>query len=305
MTTRAGIVTVAGRPNVGKSTLLNRLVGQRLAITSPKPQSTRTRVVGLISDDTTQIVLLDTPGLLEPSYALQHTMRAASLRALEDADVIIHLIDAVDGHPESLAAAAGLEPARAPTAPTLLVFNKSDAVAAARREALARQAPDALLISAHTGEGVAELLAKLRLLLPASPFLYDSEDLSTQQMRFFAAEMVRETALEQLDDEVPYSVACEIEEYRETRSPIYIRAVLHVERDSQKRILIGAGGSRIKAIGSSARAKIESLVGRSVYLDLHVKVLDNWRRNEAALARLGYRVLGHMPRRPARKDDSP
>ena len=305
MTTRAGIVTVAGRPNVGKSTLLNRLVGQRLAITSPKPQSTRTRVVGLISDDTTQIVLLDTPGLLEPSYALQHTMRAASLRALEDADVIIHLIDAVDGHPESLAAAAGLEPARAPTAPTLLVFNKSDAVAAARREALARQAPDALLISAHTGEGVAELLAKLRLLLPASPFLYDSEDLSTQQMRFFAAEMVRETALEQLDDEVPYSVACEIEEYRETRSPIYIRAVLHVERDSQKRILIGAGGSRIKAIGSSARAKIESLVGGSVYLDLHVKVLDNWRRNEAALARLGYRLPGHMPRRPARKDDSP
>ena len=304
MNTRAGIVTVAGRPNVGKSTLLNRLVGRRLAITSPKPQSTRTRVVGLISDDTTQIVLLDTPGLLEPTYALQDSMRRASLRALEDADVIVHLIDAVDGHPESLAAAAGLDPAKAPRAPTILVFNKSDVATTARREALARQEPDALLISAHTGDGIAELLEKLRVMLPVSPFLYDAEDLSTQQMRFFAAEMVRETALEQLDDEVPYSVACEIEEYRETRSPIYIRAVLHVERDSQKRILIGAGASRIKAIGSSARRKIESLVGGPVYLDLHVKVLENWRRNEAALARLGYRVPEHTPRRPSRKDDS-
>jgi GTP-binding protein Era len=290
MTTRAGFVTVAGRPNAGKSTLLNRLVGQRLAITSPKPQSTRERVVGIVSDVDTQMVLLDTPGLLEPSYALQRSMRAASLRALEDADVIVHLIDALEGHVEPLAVAAGLGTDRTPRAPTLVVLNKADALSAARRAALAIEHADTLVISARTGEGVPDLLARVRAMLPEGPFLYDPEDVSSQHLRFFAAEMVRETALEQLEDEVPYSVACEIEEYRETRSPVYIRAVLHVERESQKRILIGSGGSRIKSIGTAARRKIEALVGAAVFLDLHVKVLPNWRRNAAALQRLGYKV---------------
>ena len=146
------------------------------------------------------------------------------------------------------------------------------------------------MISALTGDGVPGLLGRVRELLPEHPFYYDADDLSTQNTRFFASEMIRETALEQLEDEVPYSIACEIEEFRETRSPVYIRAVLHVERDSQKRILIGAGGSRIKSIGTRARGKIEALIGSSVYLDLHVKVLPNWRRDAAALRRLGYRV---------------
>ena len=294
MTTHTGFVTVAGRPNAGKSTLLNRLVGERLAITSPKPQSTRERVVGIVSDEDTQIVLLDTPGLLEPAYELQRSMRAASLRALDDADIIIHLVDALDGHVETLATAAGLSSDRAPRAPVVLALNKSDALSPGRRDAVTRefapQAPNAFVISARTGEGIADLLTRVRALLPEGPFLYDPEDLSSQHLRFFAAEMVRETALEQLEDEVPYSVACEIEEYRETRSPVYIRAVLHVERDSQKRILIGAGGARVKAIGTAARAKIEALVGGPVYLDLHVKVLANWRRDAAALRRLGYAV---------------
>jgi GTP-binding protein Era len=287
---RAGTVTVAGRPNAGKSTLLNRLVGQRLAITSPKPQSTRERVVGIITDENTQIILLDTPGLLEPAYALQKSMRQASLKALEDADVIIHLIDALEGTVETLAAAAGLAPDRAPRAPTILTFNKADGLNAGRRAALVAENPGAVVISALTGDGVPLLLDRVRALLPEHPFYYDAEDLSTQNTRFFAAEMIRETALEQLEDEVPYSIACEIEEFRETRSPVYIRAVLHVERDSQKRILIGAGGSRIKSIGTRSRAKIEALIGSPVYLDLHVKVLPNWRRDSAALRRLGYRV---------------
>jgi len=288
--TQAGTVTVAGRPNAGKSTLLNRLVGQRLAITSPKPQSTRERVVGLITDDRTQIILLDTPGLLEPAYALQKSMRDASLKALADADVIVHLIDSLEGVVETLATAAGLSEAATPRAPTILAFNKSDALSAGRRAALLAENPGSVVISALTGDGVPELLARVRSLLPEHPFYYDAEDLSTQNMRFFASEMIRETALEQLEDEVPYSIACEIEEYRETRSPVYIRAVLHVERDSQKRILIGAGGSRIKSIGTRARGKIEALIGSPVYLDLHVKVLPNWRRDSAALRRLGYRV---------------
>ncbi|MGH7653580.1 MAG: GTPase Era [Gemmatimonadaceae bacterium] len=288
--TRAGIVTVAGRPNAGKSTLLNRLVGERLAITSPKPQSTRERVVGLITDADTQIILLDTPGLLEPAYALQASMRNSSRKALADADIIVHLIDALEGVVETLASAAGLEGAAAPRAPTILAFNKSDGLSTGRRAALVAEHPGAVVISALTGDGVPELLDRVRALLPEHPFYYDAEDLSTQNMRFFASEMVRETALEQLEDEVPYSIACEIEEFRETRSPVYIRAVLHVERDSQKRILIGAGGARIKAIGTRARGKIEALIGSPVYLDLHVKVLPNWRRDAAALRRLGYHI---------------
>ncbi len=291
--TKAGTVTVAGRPNAGKSTLLNRLVGQRLAITSPKPQSTRERVVGLITDETSQIILLDTPGLLEPAYALQKSMRESSLKALQDADVIIHLIDALEGTVETLAVAAGLDAGRADAtlrAPAILAFNKSDGLSAGRRAALLTENPGAVVISALTGDAIPALLDRVRALLPEHPFYYDAEDLSTQNMRFFAAEMVRETALEQLEDEVPYSIACEIEEFRESRSPVYIRAVLHVERDSQKRILIGAGGSRIKSIGTRARGKIEALIGSAVYLDLHVKVLPNWRRDAAALRRLGYRV---------------
>ncbi len=288
--TKAGTVTVAGRPNAGKSTLLNRLVGQRLAITSPKPQSTRERVVGLITDEDSQIILLDTPGLLEPAYELQKSMRQASLKALDDADVIIHLIDALEGTVETLATAAGLPASNALRAPTILAFNKSDNLIEGRRAALLTENPGSVVISALTGDGVPELLSRVRALLPDHPFYYDAEDLSTQNMRFFAAEMIRETALEQLEDEVPYSIACEIEEFRETRSPVYIRAVLHVERDSQKRILIGAGGSRIKSIGTRARGKIEALIGSAVYLDLHVKVLPNWRRDSAALRRLGYRV---------------
>ena len=288
--TKAGIVTVAGRPNAGKSTLLNRLVGQHLAITSPKPQSTRDRVVGIITDDTTQIVLHDTPGLLAPKYALQSAMRATALEAINDADVIVHILDATEGKIESLADAANFPPGKSPRVAVLTVLNKSDELSDGRRQLFATEQPDAVQISARTGDGIPELLSRIRALLPIHPFYYDAEDLSTQQMRFFAAEMVRETALEQLDDEVPYSIACEIEEYRETRTPVYIRAVLHVERDSQKRILIGHNGARIKTIGRDARLKIERLIGLPVYLDLWVKVLANWRRDSAALRRLGYRV---------------
>ncbi|HXD23202.1 MAG TPA: GTPase Era [Gemmatimonadaceae bacterium] len=288
--TKAGIVTVAGRPNAGKSTLLNRLVGQRLAITSPKPQSTRERVVGLITDADSQIILLDTPGLLEPAYALQSSMRDASRKALRDADVIVHLIDALEGVVETLTAAAGFLGGAVPRAPVILAFNKSDALTDGRRSALLSENPGAVVLSALRGDGVDGLLARIRELLPEHPFYYDADDLSTQNMRFFASEMVRETALEQLDDEVPYSVACAIEEFREDRAPVYIRATLYIERESQKRILIGAGGSRIKAIGTRSRAKIEALLGSPVYLDLRVKVLPNWRRDAVALRRLGYSI---------------
>ncbi len=286
MITRAGIVTVAGKPNAGKSTLLNRLVGQHLAITSPKPQSTRDRIVGLRTADGVQMVILDTPGLLEPKHDLHRAMRGAALAALREADVIVHLVDAAREEVEPLAAAAGLD--AAPTAPVLLVLNKGDLLDDPSRRVLSEAHPAAIVVSARSGDGIEGLLAAIASRLPESPFLYPEDDLSTQHLRFFAREAVREAALEQLDEEVPHAVACEIEEFRETSAPVYIRAVLHVERDSQKRILIGSGGQRIKAIGQAARSRIEALVGSAVYLDLWVKVLPNWRRNPAALARLGY-----------------
>ena len=286
--TRAGIVTVAGKPNAGKSTLLNRIVGEKLAIVSAKPQSTRDRVVGIRTTDDTQMVVLDTPGLLNPRYELHRAMRTTALRALADANVIVYLADATDRVPPTLEEAAELT--APPRAPVILVLNKVDALRPVERDELRALLPDARFISALTGDGVDALLGELSLALPEGPFLYPEDEISTASVRFFVAELVRETALEQLDEEVPYSLACVVEEFREGRTPVYIRTVLYVERESQKRILIGSGGQRIRDIGRAARAKVEQLVGEPVYLDLWVKVLPNWRKSDSALRRFGYRL---------------
>ncbi|HJQ10661.1 MAG TPA: GTPase Era [Gemmatimonadaceae bacterium] len=284
---KSGIVAVVGKPNVGKSTLLNRIVGEKLSITSPKPQSTRDRVVGISTTDDAQMVILDTPGLLNPRYALQEAMRATALRALEDADVIVYLGDAMEGIPQPLAAAAGFE--KTLRAPVVTALNKSDSLTAAARDQLA-QADSVRFVSALTGEGVTELMNAVAEKLPESPFLYPADEISTQPVRFFVAELVRETILEQLHDEVPYSVAVQVEEYREDRSPLYIRAVIYVERESQKAIIIGAKGSRIKRVGEAARRKIEAFTGAQVYLDLWIKVLANWRKKPDSLSRFGYQL---------------
>jgi len=286
--TRAGIVTVAGKPNAGKSTLLNRVVGQKLSIVSPKPQSTRDRIVGIRTHDDVQMVILDTPGLLNPAYPLQHAMRATSLEAVADADVIIYVAEPTGEVPPSFMEAADLT--APPRAPVLLAFNKIDTLSPDQRGRLQARNPEGHFISALTGEGVDLLLSEVARLLPESPFLYPADEISTQAVRFFVSELIRETALEQLEDEVPYSVASEVEEYREGRTPLYIRAVLYVERESQKLILVGAKGSRIREIGRVSRSKIEELIGEQVYLDLWVKVLANWRKNDRALKRLGYRL---------------
>ena len=285
---RAGIVTVVGKPNAGKSTLLNRIIGEKLAIVSEKPQSTRDRVVGIRTTDDTQMVVLDTPGLLNPRYELHRAMRTTALRALGDADVIVYLADATDRVPPTLAEAAELT--STPSAPVILAMNKVDALRTAERDELRELLPDARFISALTGEGVDDLLAELRDALPESPFLYPEDEISTASVRFFVSELVRETALEQLDEEVPYSLACVVEEFREGSAPVYIRTVLYVERESQKRILIGSGGQRIRDIGRAARVKVEQFVGAPVYLDLWVKVLPNWRKSDSALRRFGYRL---------------
>jgi GTP-binding protein Era len=283
---KAGIVTVVGKPNAGKSTLLNRIIGEKLSIVSPKPQSTRDRIVGIHTEGDVQMIVLDTPGLLDPRYPLQQAMRATALSALHEADVVLYLIDGTEGSAPDLQSVAQLE--QPPRAPVLIAINKSDELTPERRKEWIERVSGAAMVSARTGHGLPDLLKRLSDYLPESPFLYPDDEISTQTVRFFVAELVRETALEQLDDEVPYSVACEIEEFRESQTPVYIRAVLHVERDSQKRILIGAAGQRVRAIGREARRKIEALVGSSVYLDLWVKVLPNWRRSAPALRRLGY-----------------
>ena len=263
--------------------MLNALVGEHLAIVSPKPQSTRLPVVGLLTKDDTQYIFTDSPGLLEPEYRLHEVMRAAALRAIEDAEVIGYLHPLSEYPAPPLARVAGLE--RTPRAPVVTVYTKADMVRPSARPPVR---PSEVFTSATTGEGIDAFLGEIAHRLPESPFHYDPAELATQPMRFFAAEFIREAAFEQLHEELPYSVACEIDEFREGAEPVYIRAVLYVERDSQKGIVIGEGGRTIKALGAAARGKIEALLDQRVFLDLHVKVLPKWRRDEPALRRLGY-----------------
>jgi GTPase len=285
--TRAGHVALVGKPNAGKSTLLNRLLGLKLAITSPKPQSTRVSAVGIVTTDTTQMVLLDTPGLLDPSYELQRSMLASALGSLRDADVVVYVHDATGGPPPAL---ASLLPAGTPLPQCQLTWaNKIDLINHGNREALEATA-NVIVGSAETGEGIELLLTRVSAALPVSPFLFPADELSTQPVRFFAAEAIRESALAVLHEEVPYGIFVDIEEFRENKTPIYIRAVLYVERDSQKGIVLGAKGRTIREIGTAARALIENLVEGKVYLDLWVKVMPDWRKDAVALRRFGFHV---------------
>lgn len=282
---RCGTVVLAGRPNVGKSALLNALIGEHLAIVSPKPQSTRLPVVGLLTTGDTQFIFTDSPGLLEPQYRLHEAMRAAAVRAINDADVIAYLHPLPEYPAPPLAAVAGLE--RPPRAGVVTVYTKADLVLPSERPT-AR--PSDVVVSAVEQEGLDALLGALGARLPEGPWHYDPAEMATQPARFFAAEFVREAAFELLQEELPYSVAAEIDEFREGASPVYIRAIVYVERESQKGIVIGEGGRTIKALGQAARAKIEALLGQHVFLELHVKVLPKWRRHEPSLKRLGYVV---------------
>ncbi|HEX2217157.1 MAG TPA: GTPase Era [Gemmatimonadales bacterium] len=280
---QAGHVALAGAPNVGKSSLLNTLVGVHLAIVSPKAQATRLPVVGLRTEGEVQYVFHDLPGLLEPAYLMQVRMRELALEALARMDVILHLHPAPDAPAPPFQDLARLD--QAPPGPVLTVYTKADLVPRARREELARTG---LVVSAATGEGIEPLLERIREHLPEAEFPYDPEDVGTQQLRFFVVEYLREAAFELLGDELPYSFTAEVEEFREVERPVYIRVTLYVERESQKGIVIGRGGRTLAAIGTHARARLEELLGAPVYLDSWVKVLPNWRRNSAALTRLGF-----------------
>jgi GTP-binding protein Era len=275
---RSGHIALAGRPNVGKSSLLNALVGEHLALVSRKAQATRLPVVGLRTHGDVQYVFHDLPGLLDPEYPMQERMRALALEGIARADLILYL------HPAPEAAAFSIPP-ELTGRPVLTVYTKSDLVTPARRSELAA---NGFPISVRTGEGIDALLSDLAARLPEREFAYPEDEIGTQPMRFFAVEFLREAAFEQLEDELPYAFTAEIEEFRETTDPVYIRAALFVERESQKGILIGEGGRTLKAIGKHARERLEQLLGSKVYLETWVKVLPKWRRDPAQLRRFGF-----------------
>ncbi|MEM7417780.1 MAG: GTPase Era [Gemmatimonadota bacterium] len=292
---RSGYVALVGRPNAGKSTLLNRLIGEHLSIVTPKAQTTWQRVTGVLTVDTDQIVFLDTPGLLEVRDLLQRSMLGAALEALEEADVVLLVIDASDPptRRDEERILVALEEVRVPC---IVALNKADVARAphiAAWEAWVTEhvtAEETHLISADTGTGTGELLAALRARLPEHPFLYPEDDIATAPVRFFVAELVRETIFEQFRQEIPYSVFCQVEEMRENQSPVYIAVNVFVERKSQKGMVIGKRGAAVRALGQASREKIETFLGTSVYLDLWVKPLRAWRKNRAYLGQLGFRV---------------
>jgi len=287
---RAGVVALLGRPNAGKSTLLNQLLGEKLAIVTARPQTTRSRLLGILHRPDAQLLLVDTPGFLAGGRPLEAHMRAVAEEAARDCDVALLLVDAVRGweplHAEWLARLAVQRTA------VLLVATQCDRPGAERAPwppPGTEAAAGALRISARTGAGLDALLERVVALLPESPAFYPEDELTDRPLRFLAAEAVREAAFEALGQELPYRIAVEVTDFDEADPELVrIRATILVERDSQKRIVIGTGGAQIKAIGIQARREIERLVGRQVHLALWVKLEPGWARKPKRLKSLGY-----------------
>ena len=307
---RSGFIAVIGRPNVGKSTLLNLLLGQKIAITSDKPQTTRDQILGIRTDTHAQFIFLDTPGIHEPRNKLgKHMVNVAEQAIVSDADVLLWLVD-INAPPTSedrLIADRLQEIWQAAKLPFLLLgANKLDTwqggdLGARQAEYAAllnwltaagdQESVPVLPLSAAGGEGVNYLLDLLKELLPLGPLYYPSEQVTNLSMRFIAAEIVREKALHLLRQEIPHSLAVVVTEWNERNEEMtHIGATIFVERHSQKGIVLGGKGAMIKEIGQAARPDIEEMVGTRVYLELWVKVLQKWRRKEHLLRRLGYRM---------------
>ena len=294
--TRAGFVALVGAPNVGKSTLMNRLVGERLSIVTPKAQTTWRKVPGILTIGDAQLVLVDTPGLLAPKDLLQRALLIQAREALKDADRILLILDGTRtlGRDQE----AALEDLRSEArVPILVAINKVDAATPGSLEQLGRWATEfsdsrVHRISAETGEGIEELLEELVEGLPTSPFFYPADEVAVDPVRFFVGEMVRESVFELYEQEIPYGVFTQVEEFRQGGDGrrTYIHVIIYTERKSQKGILIGEGGRAIRKLGTHARAKIEHFVGEPVYLELWVKVLPNWKKKRAALGRFGFTV---------------
>jgi GTP-binding protein Era len=300
---RSGFVAVVGKPNVGKSTLMNAYLGQKVAIVSPKPQTTRDRLLGILTllrergdPADAQIVFVDTPGIHKPLHKLGEYMVETAIRAIPDADVVLFLVDASRPPGDEDAQIAEMLGQRGGL-PVLLVLNKADLLEpeqeATRIEAFQALGPfeECVLVSALRNTNLDALLEATIARLPLGPRFYPEEQVTDQQTRFIAAELVREQVLRHIRQEIPYSVAVVVDQFKaRSEEMTYISATIFVERDSQKAIVLGQGGQMIKRIGQDARQQIEELVGTRVYLELWVKVRKKWRQSEKELQRLGYAV---------------
>lgn len=290
---KSGFVNIIGNPNVGKSTLMNALVGERLSIITSKAQTTRHRILGVVSGDDFQIVYSDTPGILKPAYKLQESMMKFVTGAVSDADVILYVTDTVE---QSDRSADILERIRTSGIPTLVVINKIDLSTPEALDALVERwhgiLPEAEIVpvSARENFNIEGLFAKILEVLPEGPAFYPKDTLTDKTLRFFASEIIREKILRTYDKEIPYCCEIEIESYKEEPAIDRIAATIYVSRESQKGIVIGHKGEKLKRVGQLAREDLEKFLDKKVFLQLFVKVSDDWRNNERQLRRFGYEL---------------
>ena len=304
---KAGFVNIVGNPNVGKSTLMNQLVGERISIATFKAQTTRHRIMGIVNTDDMQIVFSDTPGVLKPNYKLQESMLAFSESALADADVLLYVTDVVENPEKNM---DFLEKVQKMKIPVILLINKIDELgnqtgdaSNTRKTSSTSQTqlnslvekwhsllPNAeiLPISAKNKFGVEVLLRRIQELLPESPAYFDKDQLTDKPARFFVSEIIREKILLYYDKEIPYSVEVSVESFKETEKNIHIRAIIYVERDSQKGIIIGHQGIALKKVGAESRKALERFFGKPIYLETFVKVDKDWRSSQRELNHFGY-----------------
>lgn len=313
---KAGFVNIVGNPNVGKSTLMNRLVGERISIATFKAQTTRHRIMGIVNTDDAQIVFSDTPGVLKPNYKMQEYMLQFSESALADADILLYVTDVVENPEKNM---DFLEKVQKMTIPVIVLINKIDELDKVAKDGKAPKAgkapkdgqapagdPNALLsaivekwhallpkaeilpISASNNFGVDMLMHRIKELLPESPAYFDKDQLTDKPARFFVSEIIREKILRYYDKEIPYSVEVVVERFKEDDHHIHINAVIYVERDSQKGIIIGHQGQALKKVSSEARKSLEKFFDKSIYLDIFVKVDKDWRNSEKELDNFGY-----------------
>ena len=299
---KAGFVNIVGNPNVGKSTLMNQLVGERISIATFKAQTTRHRIMGIVNTPDMQIMFSDTPGVLKPNYKLQESMLAFSESALADADVLLYVTDVVENPEKNM---DFLEKVQKMDVPIILLINKIDSLASdpeaqgkggAQKklgdlvERWSQLLPKAeiLPISAKNKFGVDMLLRRIQELLPESPAYFDKDQLTDKPARFFVSEIIREKILLYYDKEIPYSVEVAVESFKETEKNIHIRAIIYVERDSQKGIIIGHQGVALKKVSTEARKSLERFFGKDIFLETYVKVDKDWRSSQRELDAFGY-----------------
>ncbi|HHG84307.1 MAG TPA: GTPase Era [Bacteroidetes bacterium] len=287
---KSGFVSIIGKPNAGKSTLMNALIGKKLAITTHKAQTTRHRILGILSADDYQVVFSDTPGVILPQYRLHRAMMNSVRSSMDDADLILLMVDVNEKFPEGLI----IKLAKKSEVPVILVLNKVDKSDAEKVQARHAEITSkvnvvgAIGISATVGINVYELKKMILEQLPEGPPYFDKDTLSDRPERFFISEMIREKIFLRMKQEIPYSCEVSILQFEEKDGAVVIDAEIHVERDSQKGMVVGKGGKMIKSIGTDARPDIEAFLGKKVYLDLHVRVASDWKNNTMRLRNFGY-----------------